>query len=111
MAVVGQTRLEFCDAPFALLHVFAGAGQDLALDVELFTRYQIEAAQSLRQHITKVVRQILARLRKSRRDRVRESLRDGVNGLDIDHGSTSKLLRSVWRAQDNHAIGELHQNV
>jgi len=111
VAVVGQSRLEFGDASFALLHVFAGAGQDLALDVELFTRYQIEAAQSLRQHVTKVVRKILARLRKPRRDRVRESLRDGVNGLDIDHGSTSKLLRSVWMDQLNGAIGGLHQIV
>jgi hypothetical protein len=111
VAVVGQSCLEFGDASFALFHVFAGASQDLTLDVELFTRYQIEAAQSLRQHVTKVVRQILARLRKPRGDRVREPLRDGVYGLDINHGSTSKLLRSVWMRQHNDAIGGLHQNV
>jgi hypothetical protein len=104
-----HTRLEFGDAFLALLHVFAGASQDLALNIELFTRYQIEAAQSLRQYIAKVVRQILARLRKPRRDRVREPLRDGINGLNIDHGSTSKLLRSVWIGQDSDAIGQMHQ--
>jgi hypothetical protein len=88
-------RFQFVQTPFQSLDAFAGACQQQALDVELLAGDQIEVAQSLRQDIAKIGPEILSGLRHSWRNQRREPLRDLVDTLDVDHGSTPNSLRTV----------------
>jgi hypothetical protein len=91
-AVAGQPGFQFDHASFQLLDPLAGARQQQALDVELLAGDKIEAAQSLRQNIAEVGLEILSGLRQPWRYQRRKSLRDLVDTLNLDHGSTPNSL-------------------
>jgi hypothetical protein len=51
-----------------------GTSKQLLLDIEFFASYELEAAQSLCQNITKIFMKIFARLSKTRRNQRCEAL-------------------------------------
>jgi len=107
-----RVGLKFGHAAFQCFDLGAGAGEHFALDVELITGNQVEAAQSLRQDISEVGAQILMRLSHSWRNQRRKSQGNLVNVQPVHHGRHLELVeKDATRRSKPLTIGWLHQNL
>jgi hypothetical protein len=83
LAGVRRASFEVGEAFFQKLEPFARTRQNLALNIEFFAGYEIEAAKSLRQNVFEVGVHILTRLRQPWRNQRCQPLCELIDTLHI----------------------------